>query len=101
MIVKLLTALELGYGVNAWMERRRLEGRYLVDVVFWGPNLAQACNVFVFGVNISIVVGIGKSLLIVKSALNPKIQYKIQSKGIQVFQGPQLQSWGVPTWGGH
>ena len=62
------------------MERRRLKGRYLGDVVLLGPNLAQACNAFGFGVNISIVVCIDKSLLIVKCALNPKIQYKIQSK---------------------
>jgi hypothetical protein len=33
----------------------------VVDVVFWGPNLAKPWNMFGYGVGIIILVGIVKS----------------------------------------
>jgi hypothetical protein len=36
--VVVLIALEVRYGVNAWMERRRLKVRYLGDVVLLGTK---------------------------------------------------------------
>jgi hypothetical protein len=50
---------------RVWSEcldgEEEIASRDLGDVVFWGPNLAKACNMFGYDVGIIIVVGIVKS----------------------------------------
>jgi hypothetical protein len=61
MIVIVQTALELGYGVNGKMKRRRLKVRDLDDVVLLGTKLKLTIMCFGYDVGSSIVVCIVKS----------------------------------------